>query len=669
MKTTAKRQSSENPFYGKKALLTLFQQAHKYNTFEKSSYNNLASLLTAAYAEVKTTEDRQLFLAIVFSIGDVNNREHNILLQRFKQDKIDNGGNGARYAFIHALNWLLSYNRETANLFYKSLKLIVEYTNFENLFVSQVRTDRKKGTLLAEVKVNADINKVAKYLAQVIKSAKTTDVQHMQLAKFLATPRLSKRRRYVEVTEKNKKRFADATLGTKVLVKKELKPHTLNALSTRYEFTVALSAELNWEVIKYPSNTRFVGLEAYKAQWNKNTEAVMFATKSILGFTKDQFIDWLNKLSSDARYRVQRRLFNKDKAGKMVTTGKWIASWGDLADAYTAWEKGKETAQEVLRSITPDQKKNMTQGELKQFEKAAKVNVGSTKVLDLVGEFFKGGADRDINIKAQSVLDKIKLDVPVLVIADISGSMSSASVVHNAVRMTATQVASYATTTFLLKNPDESLSNMFIRFENSADIVTDGSKGVEKQNRFMSGREVKIEKLIDKQEDFLTNYKRIEKMLATRGGTNFSSVAQALKQWVDSTPDFKSQRIEQINQYPVWLVISDGDINSHGDAARSMMDFKSKMLQWFGWDGVVVIWDVKQQESSSASKFENIENIVYFGGFNEGILNQVFCNINDIDIVDVYLPLVALHRSNRYEPVRELLAETKSVEQETLIAE
>lgn len=665
----SKKTVAENPFFGKKFMLTLLQQGYKHN--ELQSYPQIASLLTNAYTEVKTLEDRQLFMTILFSIGDVSNRQHNLLLQSFKPEVIDNGGQGARLAFIHCLNWLLVYNSETNKLFYKYLTVIAEYSNFENIFVSQVRTDRKKGTLIGEVHVKADHKKVAQHLAKIIKSVKTPDIVHQQLAKFLPTPRLSKRSRDIVVTEKNRKRFSGAEVGAQVTVKKELKSHTLKALANRYDFVTELSTALNWEVIKYPNNTRFKGLEEYKAKYNKLTEAYLFATKEILNYSREQFIDWLNKLPSDARYRVQCRLFQKDEAKNLISRGKWVASWGDLAEAYTMWEKTKETAQEVLRTITPEEKKNMTVQEVKILEKAAKVNTGATKIIDLMSEFFKGGAERDINIKAQSILDRIKVEVPVLVIADVSGSMSSASVVHNGVGMRAQQVASYATTTFMLKNPNEALSNMFIRFSDSAEVVYDGSKGVDKSNRFMTGKEVIVPKLIDVKEDFLTNYKRIYQLLTTKGGTNFSSVAQGLKTWVDSAPELKTERIELINQYPVWLVVSDGDMNNMSSAAASMNDFKSKMLHYFGWSGVVVVWDVKSQESSSASKFESIDNVMYFGGFNEGILNNVFCNINDLDIIDVYLPLQTLMRSNRYEPVRQVLAEkvNSTLETSELLAE
>lgn len=661
------RNTSENPFYGKKAMLAFLQQAHKSNKFDASSEKEITALLNACYSEVSTIEDEKLLLSLIFSVGDINNREHNIFTKEFAVGKVDGGGNGARYAFIHCLNWLLGKNKKTKDLFYKSLHLITEYTNFENLFLNQVRTDRKTGKLLAKIKVDADPQLVAEYLAKMIKSPKTPDIRHQILSKFLPNPKfVSKRTRTVEVTEKNKKNHSGLSVGSKVNVKKSIQTSTLKVRDERQEFIEILSKEVGWEVVNYPHNKRFVGLEQYKAKYNKTTEAVLFSTKNILKFTKDQFVAWLDKQPSDARFRVQCRLFKKEgKTDKLVSRGKWIAEWGDLATGYTAWEKGKEVAQEVLRTMPKEQKEKLSSSELKEFEKAAKVNVGSTKMIDLFVDLFKGG-NSNLNIRAQSILDKMKMEVPALIITDVSGSMSSVSASVNGVSISAQQVAKLVTTTFLLKNPSEELSSFFVRFDDRCEVIHDKSMGIEKANRFMQGKEVLVEKLIDKKEDFTSNYNRVSTHIMARGGTSFNTVSRGLKDWASSSPEMKSQRIEHINKYPVFLVISDGDMNNASNPAESMRQFKQEMLQFFGWDGVVVVWDVKQQERQPVSKFENIENVIYFGGFNEGILNQVFCNLSDIDVIDVYTPLLSLYRTNRYEPVRALLDTKVSAKKKVL---
>ena len=86
--------SNENPFYGLKNCLQLFQ----------STTNSISeTLLNNCYAEVKDNKERrQLFFSLLFSVGDITARQHNI----FKGVKKDSGGNANREGFWTILNWL-----------------------------------------------------------------------------------------------------------------------------------------------------------------------------------------------------------------------------------------------------------------------------------------------------------------------------------------------------------------------------------------------------------------------------------------------------------------------------------------------------------------------------------------------------------------------------------
>ena len=39
--------------------------------------------------------------------------------------------------------------------------------------------------------------------------------------------------------------------------------------------------------------------------------------------------------------------------------------------------------------------------------------------------------------------------------------------------------------------------------------------------------------------------------------------------------------------------------------------------------------------------------------YNLGIINQIFTNIHDLDVIDVYQDLKSLHASNRYQIIKE----------------
>ena len=77
------------------------------------------------------------------------------------------------------------------------------------------------------------------------------------------------------------------------------------------------------------------------------------------------------------------------------------------------------------------------------------------------------------------------------------------------------------------------------------------------------------------------------------------------------------------------------------------------MKQWFGWDGVIVLWDVvPDSKNNKSSYFDTSENIIHLYGYNPGILNQVFSKITDVDIIDIYTPLKSLYESNRYSIIK-----------------
>ena len=84
---------SENPFKGLRKCLEL-TTAVNINTF----------MLDDAWNEVKDNADKKaLFWSILFSVGDITGREHNI----FKGKKVDGGGRAERDNFALILNWMI----------------------------------------------------------------------------------------------------------------------------------------------------------------------------------------------------------------------------------------------------------------------------------------------------------------------------------------------------------------------------------------------------------------------------------------------------------------------------------------------------------------------------------------------------------------------------------
>lgn len=88
-----------------------------------------------------------------------------------------------------------------------------------------------------------------------------------------------------------------------------------------------------------------------------------------------------------------------------------------------------------------------------------------------------------------------------------------------------------------------------------------------------------------------------------------------------------------------------------------MTDFVHKMKQWFGWNGVIVMWDVPKYGDSinKSGYFDNIENVIHISTYNISTINQIFTKIDDLDVIDIYTPLKSLMMSNRYQLVKEYI--------------
>lgn len=658
------QKQKENPFYGMDGMLDMFQQLPKVGSNPVKS--TVFSYLTRAYKECKTDEHKMLFYSIVFSIGDIANREHNVY-RRFQIKKVDNGGNSLRNAFVYCLEWMLTHDAFTSAQFYAFLPILSEYTNFENLFINRLVTDRNKGKVLNTLQLPIDIDKVTNYLALLINNPTTPDNTHALLAKFLPADSTIKPRKRTRVVPANKKPFYSKKLGRDVnpgdvfSYKTNIKKETVAREKFRYDFLLELSKKLDWSVIHYKNNARFVGVVKYKQKWNALSEARLFSQKTILNMDKEQFLDWVNKLPAGARYRVQRRLCDKTASGTLISRNKWVNVYGnDLGELFIAWEKGKVVAQETLLNLTDKEKAEMSKTDLKKIEKAARINTGSDTLVSALAKLKAGGITmNEAKLLSQSVLNKIKLDVPVFVFGDVSSSMQMSNAFNiEGVQFRPFDMMTIAATAFLMKNPMPELQSILGIFSTNMDILSDYNYKVHsRQNRYVYNNNPKTgdKLLIDKTKSFVENWQHIHSILSSYdfGSTRIEEVSNSLKRWVESDPIVKNERIEQVAKYPIHLYISDGDFNSSYNATQSLLNHRQNMKQWFGWDGIIVVWDVKTESKGDGAKFKGVPNVLYFGSNNIGVINQVFTNISDLDIVDTYLPLKALANSNRYAPVRE----------------
>ena len=145
-------------------------------------------MLDAAWKEVaQDLEKKKMFFSVLFSIGDITGRQHNI----FKGKKVDSGGNANRDSFNTIFHWLWNNNK---NQFIKFMnaQLFNEYTCFDFLFQNRVQTKGAKVLNVFSAYEDPEYKKaLLNYVYSIVNG--TNPFNKMLIAKFLTLPRTSKR--------------------------------------------------------------------------------------------------------------------------------------------------------------------------------------------------------------------------------------------------------------------------------------------------------------------------------------------------------------------------------------------------------------------------------------------------------------------------------------------
>ena len=581
---------NENPFYKLENCLSLFQGC--------VSETNL----NLAYDEVAGDKEKEeMFYCLLFSIGDVTNRHHNI----FGKNNVDNGGQGNRENFYIILNWMIEYHFEDFKKFLW-VGLFNEYSCFDQLFRSRVET--VSPTCRAVVRVydmfaNPDYcDELALYVKSIING--NNPFNKMLVAKFLTPPKFRK--------------------GQNVV--------TIEVMKHKANFLKLLSNIMGWKYEYLGTYARFDGYRAWRRDYNSNLESVLFSSGKIKEFSKDQFIDWINKLPAAARGRVKSKLF---KSGKL----------DDLRDWFDEWESKKEVAQAQQR-ILENKIKNGTATEeeinqLEQVKKDAKVNTGAFNFSSLYQSILNNSIDP---LALESFVNKVNLPFNFLTIIDESGSMSGGPF----------NFATFLASVLLAKNPDDKARNLLGMFATHGRFVTEMDyKKYCKYGRWGEEATSEPRPFIDPELSFYDNFHNIHKFLKYifKGGcTDLSSMVDEIHRVSEYVPEIK----DALANYPVWCIISDGDLNSQSDAKESMLEFQSKCRQYLGFVPFIVIIEVCNFNNYSINHFADLDQVAYIPGQPE-LIEQMLTNFQDMDVFDVYLPLLTIWRSNRYAPVRQII--------------
>lgn len=605
-------QKASNPFYGMKACLKLFS---------KSSGTIEEKMLDEAYAECDTREKKELFYSLCTLIGDVTNRKHNI----FKQN-VDNGGSSNRTGFDTVLEWLKKNNKSQFVKFLNA-HIFNEYSCWDSLLKSRIQTRKKTKNV---VKVNTVLDQkwyrtaICKYMQKVIMGSNPFD--KMCIAKFLTLPRLSPRKNH-----------------------KQMLPETTKSMQYRIDTLKELSDLMGWEYSIKGHQINFKGYREWRKEYNGLFESVLFSTGKIEEFDKTEFMTWLDKLPSNARERVKNRImYHKVKD---ADTGEERLRYPEYAIWYEEWLSFKKQAQEQKAQLEEKVRQGIATDEdrekLKEVAKEAKVNFGATNFIELFKQIISGTTEKE---KVNSFIDKVKLAMNFLLWCDASGSMFGP----------AWRMAAFLAAVFMYKNPDDDARNCIGFFSDHPrfnkvlfDKISCKSVGKKPTTWWDQGNMQTVtadEPFIDGSKTFFENYERIDNFFTAMkpsGGTDISSIISGIERIMNSSS------VDVLKEYPVWVIVSDGEWNNLSSPEACINDLLHRCEQKIGFRPLVIAVDICGDGSNAEipERFSGIEGFIYIPS-NPSLIETVLCNLDGIQMPDVYAPLESVWKSNRYAPVR-----------------
>lgn len=614
-----RKDHNENPFYGMRNTITLFQEAGKGNVNP--------TILNKAWEEAKVSkEKRELFYSLLFSIGDITARQHNI----FRGKQKDNGGFSHREAFRVILMWMID-NHITQFSKFLFNHVITEYTTFDNLYAFRIQTMPKKARVqkiislfnVAEKNKAVLLEVLSEYAASIIKTG--SDDQKRMLAKFLTRPRLTKRKGH-----------------------KKMLSATTSMMQAKAAFINMVSLKANLEVEQKEKYLDFKGYyewrKAYIHEGVTMLESYAFASGKVKELDQEQFYAWLEAMPAGARFRVRRRLLNKDNTPK--------SKWGEnLPQWFLNWEKFKETKQAEQRVLEEKVRQGAAEEKdvikLEKVKKEAKVTVGAVNFQGIFGEIVMGQVDE---LKLQPFLDKINLPYNTLVWIDDSYSMQNNYMKAGKVNVSAFDFATFMATIALAKNPEDTGRSLLGFFSNTARVASSITGVAKRNNKLLNAPIQTVNLPLYNPElkflDNLHNVKAFAQANLTGNGTNIASIPDFLHFWAGNDP----QKIEQLMEFPVWTIITDGNWNQMYSPEASMNDFMMRCERYFGFTPYIVAIDVSMN-APDINRFTGIANFMFVPP-NPAAIEQYLVNFKDFDIADIYLPLLSLYRSNRYELIR-----------------
>lgn len=109
--------------------------------------------------------------------------------------------------------------------------------------------------------------------------------------------------------------------------------------------------------------------------------------------------------------------------------------------------------------------------------------------------------------------------------------------------------------------------------------------------------------------------------------------------------------LDALKQYPIWTIISDGDLNNSYNAEESMEEMMRQCEKLLGFKPFVILIDIASRYYSTISNFVGVDNMIHINN-NINMIETFLTDFKDLDSFDVFMPLESIYRSNRYELIR-----------------
>jgi hypothetical protein len=585
---------------------------------KQASEQRVFDLLNHALLECSHLNELTLFKRVLLHIGDIS-RQHELL--RKLGIKSPNGGSQERAVFRKILKWWSAAMPES---FVENLNVFVNFTVYENIMYYELRSDRYKGTILNVENNLLSPQHVWKFLADKIAKKEDLTLIARHLPSFS-----TKSRRIAQKEIKDRRNsgkpfkwsfpenrddsfwvkkngeiqsledgFIMVSDGDILTYPRKKQSVTLQKEQTVNDWIIGFCGVMGWTISDYK---RFRSIQ--------NTPEQMFSSKSILDYTEEQVMSVFDTLSSGQRFRVHGMLLKKQGSIYVPNT-----KWGKIANLYLKWEKQQENVAQEIRNAQSEGDEEA----VKALSKNLKVKATGQQTVELMKQLFKGADTAMIDTTYTALVAKIQLEATVFPIIDGSGSMDCGFFEG----MSPRQIAYTLAITFSTLNPVEKFRNTYGWFSTNFHIVGPSKfKNLRPNSYVQSSRymkQVDTELRIDAKYPFSKNY-------SIMAGSDPEEVAST-NLW--AVVDYFTKLVEQgecnVEDLPNCLLfLTDTEYNT-GSNTKEAMD-KAYSI---GWSPLVVMWCIGNISITRMNDFaNNIPNLLFVNGYNEGVITQVLRQI------------------------------------------